>query len=253
MRIQVPEEYAQEPLVFGALRRARPTFHGFMASTRVRTLEVRLFHEPRSRRPRWARFSVLAAAALLLAGTCGCLNLKPKADPTRFYVLSATVEVPLAPNQASAAAGSVGVRVDLPAWLDRPGIARRQSANRVEFSTLHNWAEPLREGVARVLRHDLSALLGPSRVATRSASAGVEGREVQVLIDRFELTATGRVVFSARWRVVRSRTGEVLQTGRCDQVRECPTADADWSGAVLALSQALGDLSRDVMAAASAD
>lgn len=182
---------------------------------------------------------------MVLAATCGCLNLKPKADPTLFYVLSSTVEQSPSRNQPAAAA-SVSVRVDLAAWLDHPGIARRQGANRIEFSKLHTWAEPLREGVARVLRRDLSTLLGPSRVAARSANPGADGREVQVLIDHFELTGTGRVAFSARWRVVRSGTSELLQTGQCDQVRECPTADTDWSGAVLALSQALGDLSRDV-------
>jgi uncharacterized lipoprotein YmbA len=191
--------------------------------------------------------STILAAAVLTAALCGCLNLKPVPDPTRFYVLPC----PAVSNQLPAATRlgwSVCVaKVETPAYLDRPAIAVRQADNRIEYLELHQWAEPVQEGLSRCLREGLAGLLGPGRVAPlqyrRPAGPCLE---VQASVAQFELAAAGQAILRVRWRLVETGTGRVRHAQISELVHPTPAPTAAPAKAVDALSQVVALWSRQV-------
>jgi len=90
---------------------------------------------------------------LSLAG-CG------STPPTAWYVLSAADAV-----QALEAEPTVGiVSIDVAEYLLASQILAMDGANRVRRAEFARWAEPLDEGIARVLMLDLAAALGSQGV-----------------------------------------------------------------------------------------
>src|SRR5262245_11281949 len=88
---------------------------------------------------------LLTTVGLTLAG---CMSV---ADPTKYYVLSATE--PREPAPTAAASGvAVGVGpVLIPSYLDRVQIVTRSASGEVDVAKYERWAEPLESGVAQVL------------------------------------------------------------------------------------------------------
>lgn len=84
----------------------------------------------------------MVTAALLVVA--GCVNLQPKVDPTRFYVLN----VPLPEAEQASETGQgyavAGIRsLRLADYLDRPEIIIRYGDSRVERQSAHRWAGDL--------------------------------------------------------------------------------------------------------------
>jgi uncharacterized lipoprotein YmbA len=80
----------------------------------------------------------VCGGAMALFAVTGCINLTPKPDDTRFYVLSVPAPKPVesAPN-----APAVGVRsVHVDEYLARPEMILRQGDSRVERLSLYRWA-----------------------------------------------------------------------------------------------------------------
>lgn len=192
------------------------------------------FTEARRRWRRSAQFLVLACA---VAG-CG------STPPVKYYLLSA-VAVPAAAGRVLAEK-SIGVGpVVVPEYLDRAQIVINASANRLEIADGHRWAEPLADNIARVLRENLSLLLGTERVQSHSPSArGDYQLSVQVL--RFARQDDGSVDLAARWSVV-AKDGAVLLAPRRSVFRARPSGTGV-EALVAAQSEALADLSREIAA-----
>ena len=107
-----------------------------------------------------ARRAVVAAGALLLLG--GCLHIQPpQPDRTRYYVLTAPAGA-AAPSGVAKAAGLPQFlnHVEVPGYLLNKPLATRVGPNEVKFDDDVRWAEPLDQGIARVLRARLAALTG---------------------------------------------------------------------------------------------
>lgn len=102
------------------------------------------------------------ALGLLLAGC----SIGKKSTPSKFYVLTAMSQNTEALPEFENDPPNVGVpMVEIPAFLDRPQITYRLNNNEVEFNEFARWAEPLGEGVTRVLRENLTELMGSGKVA----------------------------------------------------------------------------------------
>jgi uncharacterized lipoprotein YmbA len=187
--------------------------------------------------------SLIGAAAL--AG--GCFSLRPTEDPTRFYVLSVGPIEGSLPAQPGPAPAIYLAPVGIPAYLDNPGIALRRGDNRVEYSRIHHWAEPLRDGVERCLREHLARLTGSEQVggADRRRPSG-DHLEVQVILSRFEIADNGTALLAARWRILQGRAGRVLHFGTTDIRRPYPATEGAFEGAVGALGGTLAELSRAI-------
>lgn len=179
------------------------------------------------------------AACLALAGCAG------GAATTRYYTLS-----PETPPAAGAPAGT-SVRtasvwqVAIPEMVDRRALVVRTSPNRVEISDLHQWAEPLRFGIARTLAADIAARLGPGWAVVAGQPLGASP-EVRVFVDvqRFEAVAGRGVAVEALWSV-RPAQGE-RREGRSSAEEPAP---ADPAGIAQAYSRALARVARDIAGA----
>ncbi len=83
--------------------------------------------------------------------------LRPRPDPTRFYVLAATApDHPPAPGSLVVGLGPI----TMPGYLQHPMLATRPDATQVRYADFDRWAEPLPTLFGRALGQDLSALLG---------------------------------------------------------------------------------------------
>lgn len=187
-----------------------------------------------------ATLRLLPAAGLLAAG---CTLLAPAADPSRFFVLTA---LSTASAEGSALALGVGP-VRVATYLAVSEIQVRTSPTELNRSAVDRWAEPLEEGITRVLAQNLSAELGTREVvlfpwyAEQSPS-----HQVQVSVRRFELEPDGSGVLEARYEVAAlgPRGGHVI---RDIELRQAATG-SDVAASVAALSESLAELSRRIAA-----
>lgn len=139
----------------------------------------------------------LIAAALLGA----CANPSP---PPQLYQLRTA-----APG--AVVAGPVAGRVQvlqllpmsLPEVLERDAIVLSQGRSGVQALVGHRWAEPLRDAVPRLLRHDLALWLALPQVWTAPLPAGVLAqRQLRVEVLSFQADESRRQVqLLARWTV----------------------------------------------------
>ena len=186
---------------------------------------------------------------MLLAG---CSAFSPQPDPSKFYTLTAIAQPGAAATKDLGNQVSLGIGpITLPGYLDRQEIVTRVSPNRIVPSENDRWAEPLETNLTRVLTQNLSSLLHSDRLIVYPWELNRRPNyqlEVQVL--RFEANAGGDVQLSARWRVLDTNKKIPLQTGESTLTRQPVSKSTDAS--VAALSDALGDLSREIAKAVSA-
>lgn len=95
------------------------------------------------------------ALALLLAG-CG------STPQSNYYVLSAR-DLP----QTDAQEPALGIGpVTIPEYLNRNGMVYSREGNRLHIAEFERWAEPLEEGILRVLGLNLAGLLDTENIRT---------------------------------------------------------------------------------------
>ena len=133
-----------------------------------------------------------ATAALLVA--CGT----PPPAP-RLYQLRAA---PPEPVVAQPSTQTVQLQaVSLPELLERDALLIPQGQAGLDALSGHRWAEPLRDAVPRLLRQDLTALIGKARVWAAPLPAGLAlTRRLRVEIQVLQARPDRRGVdLEARW------------------------------------------------------
>lgn len=106
---------------------------------------------------------ILLASLLALAG-CSVVP-EPQPDRTRYYVLSAPQVVETAVFAEDGI--TLGLKkITLPAYLAKGSIVIRQGAHELNYNDYARWAEPLEDGVARLVRNNLQASPRVNRVFT---------------------------------------------------------------------------------------
>jgi uncharacterized lipoprotein YmbA len=187
------------------------------------------------------------AAVLLGATLSGCMNLKPTADPTRFFVLSVVPAKESLPEAGKLAWLVSVATLETPAYLDNNCLAIRRNEAQLDYAQFLQWAEPVRAGITRCLREDLASLLGAGRVNPLSyRRPSGDCLEVQANISRFEFTGSGQAVLAVRWLIVQGRTGVVLRAQSSEFTRENASVTDNPDTAVRALSEAISLWSREV-------
>lgn len=178
-----------------------------------------------------AAWSTLALA--LLAPAC---MLRPRPDPTRFYVLAASApDHPPVPGSLVVGLGPI----KMPGYLQQPMLATRVEGTQIRYADVDRWVEPLPTLFGRVLGQDLSALLGARVVPYPWYRTTPLDVAVRVEVTSFE-AAAGTATLGACWTIVDSPAKTVCRDG-CSSIVEV----ADGSGAralVAALSRAVGEL-----------
>jgi len=163
------------------------------------------------------RFSGLVAGfglgLLLLAGGCSSV-LKPKVDPTRFFVLGAPP--PPAAGEVRPYAGQVGlVGLRLPGYLaDRKEFANRQGTE-VVYLPQFRWAEGRERAFTDRLRLALADRLRGAEVhRTPWPERFRPGVLISLDLERFEQDVDGVVHLQVRWALLDGESRAVRSNGR---------------------------------------
>jgi uncharacterized lipoprotein YmbA len=175
---------------------------------------------------------------LLGAVATGCSVRLPQT-----YVLSATSA---AASPRSGPVVGVGP-VTLPAYLDQRSIVVREASGEVRLSRVHQWAEPLQDGVARVIAENLALMIPTDAVVVfpwRSPRT-VAFRVTMDILD-FDGPLGGPVGLNAQWRLLDGNGKElVLRAVTLDE----PAAEPTYAALVASQNRLLTAVSRDIAAA----
>jgi uncharacterized protein len=192
----------------------------------------------------------LAVLGFLL-GLAGCTTFSAQPDPSRFFTLSPQLQsdesVEKRPNRAPALSLGVGP-VTLPGYLDRQEIVTRVAQNQVRLSEYDRWAEPLEEGVGRVVSQNVASILRAERITSYPWPIDRKPLyQVELEVLRFETNNAQEAHLAARWTI--------RHTGKKDAVRyrdtrlSRPARDRSAAASVAALSEVLAELSQQIAAA----
>jgi uncharacterized lipoprotein YmbA len=190
----------------------------------------------------------------LAVSLAACSTFSPRPDPSRFYTLTAIAQPgdTATKDSGNPAGVSLGIGpIRLPGYLDRQEIVTRVSQNRIDVSEYDRWAEPLETNFTRVLAQNLSVLLNTDQLLFYPWELNRRPNyQVTIEVLRFEPSTRGEVQLSARWEILDTNKRTPLQAGGSAITRQ-PTAQST-DASVVALSEALGDLSHEIANAVSA-
>ena len=187
-------------------------------------------------------FSSRPCLCILLAAfmtAAGCA----KGPPPDFYILNAVTAESIVGEERGVAVG-VGP-INLPAHLNRSQIVTRATDYQLDLSESHQWAEPLKDSVSRVLVINLSNILQSNRVyvVPRRQRVSLEF-QVSIDIERLDGRLGEQAVLSARWTLFGSDTRSAL-LNQMTIVKEM-TEDGSYNALVAASSRALEVLSQEI-------
>ncbi len=171
----------------------------------------------------------LSLGTLLCSG-CGSL-LKPPPDPARYYLLQAPAAIAPARAEAVARPLALGLRrIELPPYLRSSAIVLRPGGTEVRYSEVGHWAEPLGQGIARVLQETLARSPAVASVAVYPAPyAEAPEYEISVRIVACEGVweeGRWRARFVARWEIRSTRDGS---SGHPVAAEEYVAEAAEWA------------------------
>jgi uncharacterized protein len=192
-----------------------------------------------------------AAIALLVAG---CGTFSPRPDPSRFFTLSSLPQVEQATlkNSTKPERMFLGIGpIKFPSYLDRQEMVVRSAQNRFDVSEHDRWAEPLQENFSRVLSENLALLLDTDLIIIYPWSPANRPRyNVEIDVLRLEGNSERNGQLFARWSVVAGADKKVAVVKESRIIRNAKEKSTD--GSVAALSEAVGDLSREIAETVSA-
>jgi uncharacterized lipoprotein YmbA len=187
-------------------------------------------------------FALVLVLVLVLAG-CGS---SPRSN---YYLLS-----PLAAHAPAGQSPALGVGpVEIPEYLDRNGLVYLSGANRLQVAGSERWAEPLEDGVRRVVGLNLASLLDTENLSYFPWPAA-HAPDYAVRVNVLALEADDRqATLIAKWLLHRPATGEPVAR-RMSRLQR-PLPDGRWRAEQVApaYSALLFQLSRLIAAAIDAD
>lgn len=187
--------------------------------------------------------SLLALCALLLTG---CGNIGQKSSPSKFYVLTSMPESTDSMPEFANDPPNVGVpMVEIPKFLDRPQITFRLNNNEVQFNEFARWAEPLGDGFTRVLRENLTLLMGSGKVAAFPYMQPFPRQmTLTVVVTDFAASADGKAQLSVIYRIADSKNQETYKVKEATYYHNRDGGLTN-ENAVIALSSTLRQFSID--------
>ena len=200
--------------------------------------------------------SALVATLVIMGAGCST-----PAATERFYTLSdgsstsatigaTTSTIATSSAAASPLAGIVISAVTVPELVDRPQIVTRDGANRVNVAEQQLWAEPVKNGIGRVLAVRLAKTLADAGRPVRVAAypqASIANPELRITIDvqRFDAAPGRDAVIDVLWSVRRASDNS-MRTGRTIAAR--PVSTNSYDDVVRAWSESLEVLNKDIAA-----
>jgi uncharacterized protein len=195
---------------------------------------------------------------LLVLATCVGLAGCAVSDPTQYYTLG-PLPAPSGESRTSGSTprsvatetgtGAVGIGVGpviMPGYLDHSQIVIRTGAGQVELSTFYRWAEPLHDGIVRMLAEEIGARVPTDRIVTfpwRGFVARSLQYQVVLAVVQFDGRPGSDVTLDTRWRIL-GRDGDELVFRR-STVTEATTG-AGYERLVAAMSRAVATLGGEI-------
>jgi hypothetical protein len=191
--------------------------------------------------------SIVFFFGLACLSVSGCMNFSPMSDPSRFFMLTPLPQSEQSrPDTDKVNSLLLGIGpIRFPAYLDREQIVTRAAQNRLDISENDRWAEPLEENFARVLSQNLGMLLGGARIVRYPWQTSQRPKcQIEMEVLRFEPNTRQEVELLAGWTLidVSNKTALVSRESRIARL----TAAKSMEASVAALSETLGDLSREI-------
>lgn len=190
---------------------------------------------------------LITGITVLCLGTAmtGC----SRSPQVNFYTLGTITGAKPAEPLSAPPAVSV-TQISLPDLVDRPQLVERLTGNRVEILEMQRWAEPLKDGIARLLVDTLANRLA-SDLVTAYPQTGVREPDYKVTLDIRRLDATSDLVYlDAVWNVSRTSGGSI-KTGRSN-VQENRGREG-YEALVAAYNRAIVSAGSDIVGAIRAD
>ncbi len=188
---------------------------------------------------------MIGGVAFLLAA---CINLGTGRSPgVKLYMLeTGLLEAGTEAKAALPTGFTLGVGpIKTPQYLNRPMIVTRTGPNEVQSDEFHQWAEPLPENMSRVMSADLLALTGAAHsFAFPWRSAIPIDVQVAVNVMQFDVSPEGGVTLKAQWSLIGEKGKQVQLTRRSVVTRQ--VQGSGYADRVAGMSQALGDLTREI-------
>jgi uncharacterized lipoprotein YmbA len=129
------------------------------------------------------RSFVLLLCAFASCALSGCSFLQPHADPTRFYVLTAPSGSTEPAGEGEFKRWKVGLRpLEVPGYLRSKSMVVRTGTNEIHFADFDRWAEPLDQGISRVIKEALSSARNVESVAVNPHSDDMLDYEVEIRV-----------------------------------------------------------------------
>ena len=191
--------------------------------------------------------SIVIVFGLAFLSVSGCVNLSPMSDPSRFFMLTPLPQSEQSrPDTDKVNSLFLGIGpIRFPAYLDRDQIVTRAGQNRFDVSENDRWAEPLEENFTRVLSQNLGMHLGGARIIRYPWQTGQRPTcQIEMEVLRFEPNTRQEVELLADWALIDLSTKVPLVFKKSRIARQTGTKSMEAS--VAALSETLGDLSREI-------
>ncbi|PLW70022.1 PqiC family protein [Pseudohalioglobus lutimaris] len=180
----------------------------------------------------------IALLLLPLLAACGT-------TPSSQHYLLTAPEAPLPQGMTP----SIGVGpITVPEYLNRDSLVKRIDSNSLAISSTERWAEPLEDGILRVVALNLAGLLQTENVRLypwhpkRAPDYGVKLRLVEMDSN------AERVVLVAEWFVYRVADDSTVARRLSKQSRPLPATTQNGNEVAAAYSELLYALSQEVAA-----
>ena len=191
-------------------------------------------------------FLAIAGMSLLVA----CAG-----EPVRDHYYSLVLAADDVPAQAAANTDGAILAVGpimMSRYLNQPGLATQRGAQQIEIAKHRFWAEPLEEGIGKVLVRDISSR-NSSLVVARQLGGRLDRSDCRLRLefDKFQITDTAFVVARGRYWLT-SQTLVQQDTQKEFDLAQQLSADG-YANAVSQLRGLLGELSEQIVAAIEND
>lgn len=181
----------------------------------------------------------------LLLGSCSVFSVKD--DPVR-HLLEASISARTTNSPRPAVAVA---RPTLPPYLERSELVTRTGTGTLEILEKELWAEPLDQGIARVVADNLRRLTGSTNVQPSANFITQDySKLVEIRIDRFDPLPDGTLVLECTWKAQPVGGGDASPRSFRTTVRVTESADVGINtgkrGRIVAMNEALARLARAI-------
>ncbi|MCK5852256.1 membrane integrity-associated transporter subunit PqiC [bacterium] len=183
----------------------------------------------------------LFAAILIFLGGCGTSR------PSRFYTLNS---MPIPPEKAELSDKqnriTVGIDLnDIPAYLNKPQMTVRVSANELKLDEFNRWAETVKDSFPKIIADNFISILPTDKFIVFSRK-GIISVDYQIIINvtRFDGAPGKSVSLITQWGIYDSKEDKLLSAHTSD-INVKVNGD-DFDSLVTAQSKAMELLSRQM-------